>query len=284
MPPWMKLWPDKLLTPEFFMLPERARGTLVIALTLCGRFKDRGVAMTVADLQVFTGIPLAKQVEALQQLAARGFVALHGDRIEIPLYDEMQRPRSTTERQREWRERNDERNGKSNDTVTQGTGVHNEPRNAGVTTEEQKNRDTPTAPDGAVAPKGPGRVRPEIAPVEFEPDDERRVAAVIAIEASANKSGTLAVSRVLTLRSEMRAALDEFGVETWRYGMDEAIVRCKPTAYARAVTKGAKKRAGADVLPFAAPSRGRGSAAPSFGHERPLEERVGRFAELGGDE
>ena len=105
MQPWLKLWPERLFTPEFFMLSERARSTLAFAIMAEHRCCEAGVPMLLNDLCIFTGITRQKQDLAVKELAARGLIAVDGDAVSVPVYHEMMRPRSSAERMRLLRER-----------------------------------------------------------------------------------------------------------------------------------------------------------------------------------
>lgn len=91
------------------------------------------------------------------------------------------------------------------------------------------------------------RVRPIVEVVTFDAEDERRVTGIMAIEAGENKTATITEQRVLLIRSQLRGLLTELGSGTWRYAMDEALARGKPSRYAIAV---ARKHRSEKVVPI----------------------------------
>jgi hypothetical protein len=127
--PWFKLWPERLLSPAFYALSPAARSTYLWSFVLAAQAREKGLAMVVADLAVLTGLPASRQALVLKEVANRGLVELEGDVIRVPLFDEMQRPRSSAERMRALRERDGsvtlpwgesdaERDGESDGAVT----------------------------------------------------------------------------------------------------------------------------------------------------------------------
>ncbi len=93
------------MTPEFFVLSPAARSSLTLALVLAARAREKGLTMHVADLAALTGLPPARQAMVLREIVDRGLIELDEDIIRSPLFDDMQRPRSSAERMQALRER-----------------------------------------------------------------------------------------------------------------------------------------------------------------------------------
>lgn len=130
---WFKLWPERVLTPDFFLLSPPARSSYLCAFVHAARSREKGYAMLVSELALITGLPVQRQRLALMELTGRGMIELDGEVIRLPLYDEMQRPKSNAERQQKWRKRNGSVTLFAPDDVTENNGA--------VTTEDI---DTPT--------------------------------------------------------------------------------------------------------------------------------------------
>jgi hypothetical protein len=122
------------------------------------------------------------------------------------------------------------------------------------------------------------RVRPELPSVAFEPQDEHRVALLLAVMAGQNKSGTLAATRVAGERAKLRALLDKHGSEAWRYACDDVAARPgirDPVPYAAGIMRGYDpvQRLKVPAQVSATPLNSR-----HFERERPLHE-IGGVAE-----
>lgn len=181
----------------------------------------------------------AKVIAALQAISGRGMRKTDVCRHMKTLYDveAAEMPcgnRSGTERELSGTER--EPILSTAGTEREQTGTEREHHARVINTKlEIETRNIPPTPNGVVPPARPQKAT--VAEVTFEQDDERRVGSIIALVAAENKTGLIAPSRVLTLRGEMRARLDEYGAPCWRNGMDVAISSGKPWQYAAAVMR-----------------------------------------------
>lgn len=157
MQPWLKLWPKRIFTLGFLGLSPAARATYLTAFLIAHECNEERVAMTADMLAIHTGLPIQRQRLVLRELAERRFVALDGEVVRLPLYHEMQRPKSNAERQQNWRKRNGSVTLFSNDGSNDNRNAEsNGERDEKVTTEEQKIEHLRT-PDTSYPPYSGGR-------------------------------------------------------------------------------------------------------------------------------
>lgn len=114
--------------------------------------------------------------------------------------------------------------------------------NAVLGKRDTANAVSPRDPDGSPDPVKNSRVRLAIEPGPiFAADLERDVVAFLAVVAAANKSGTIAESRIATLRREINQHVTALGDEAVAYGLREATSRGVETlGYAIACAKNYK--------------------------------------------
>lgn len=218
-----------MLTPEFFMLSANARSSYAFAFILAARAED-GRPMTATHLQVLSAIPLPKQELALKELEDAGFVRFIEGGFEVPMFAEMQRPRSSSERMQALRERDvygdEQSDGESDGSVT------------------KKNRRTEYTPGKANALPPPGvetvPSRRRIEPVRVDDsfgDLEPLVVSVLALDAAKRKDGKIADTVVDSLRQKLARHRERHGVDAVRHGLEVALDKGIGVDYACGVAK-----------------------------------------------
>lgn len=134
---------------------------------------------------------------------------------------------------------------------------------------------SPPEPNGSSPPPAkPKAVRlvEEHPAVDFEPEDEVRVSALLLQHAP---SGRIAPSTLARLRCQFRAKLDAVGAACWRYGVDTALA--KPAGWPYAVSVMARNPTG----PPAAAPRARSRGAPVPECLQPSDEKMALYERIG---
>ena len=243
--PWVKLHTGLIDNDAFRLLSSDARLTFFTALAISGKQDQdgklfiRGVGpMNERQISCYTGLPLARQKKALEELAAVAqFMTFDEGTWAISRWEEKagDHSRDRVSRYRTTRSGNGRvtlHDGESNEPVT----LQKRKSNA-IDKDKDKDKDirgveTAVSPARRLKPSIPDL--PEDAFGSAEPD----VAIFVAHLAAENKTGTISAGRVASIRRELLAAREEYP-SAFLAALREANARGKPsTNYLRAICKG----------------------------------------------
>ena len=249
--PWVKLHTGLIDNDAFRLLSCDARLTFFTALAIAGK-QDQGGAlyirsigpMSEAQISGYTGLPVARQKKALEELASIAqFMMFHEGTWAISRWDEKagDHSRARVSRYRQNQSSNGavtlQRGSRNDDVTLQGQKCN------GAEEDKERDKDQEKEKEVEAAASRPRMVRPTLpqtAPDAFGAA-EADVAIFVAAAAAENKTGAISTGRIESIRRELLATREEFP-EAFLAALREANARGKPSVnYVRAICKGRAK-------------------------------------------